>query len=147
MGAPPGRRLGAIGDRRQAGGGPLLPMAGKEGACSGGDRPAGIVRQALRHYDTSGVLTPALVDPDSGYRYYRRDQLDSARLVRALRQLDVPIDEVRDLMASHAAGRDIAGPVLARLAAAELRLEVQRALVRNLLHRHTEGDELTSSPS
>jgi DNA-binding transcriptional MerR regulator len=29
----------------------------------------------LRHYDTIGLLRPEYVDPNSGYRYYRADQL------------------------------------------------------------------------
>lgn len=50
--------------------------------------------KALRLYAESGLLPPARVDPDSGYRYYRRDQVAQARLIRLLRAVDMPLAEV-----------------------------------------------------
>jgi DNA-binding transcriptional MerR regulator len=29
----------------------------------------------LRHYEKAGLLKPAVLDPDTGYRYYSLDQL------------------------------------------------------------------------
>jgi protein phosphatase len=46
--------------------------------------------RALRLYDELGLLPPARVDPDSGYRWYAAGHLDRARLVATLRQLDIP---------------------------------------------------------
>jgi PPM family protein phosphatase len=43
--------------------------------------------KALRLYDSLGLLTPAHVDEFSGYRFYRPDQLERARLVAWLRRL------------------------------------------------------------
>ncbi|MFE0703020.1 MerR family transcriptional regulator [Streptomyces sp. NPDC058872] len=57
----------------------------------------GLSVTALRHYGASGVLVPAFVDPASGYRYFRRDQVRTAQLIRALRRLDMPVEEVRRL--------------------------------------------------
>src|SRR5262249_23656105 len=45
----------------------------------------------LRHYDDLGLLRPAQVDPDSGYRYYRADQARDALSIGLLRSLDVPL--------------------------------------------------------
>jgi len=39
-------------------------------------------QKALRLYGENGLLPPAWVDPDSGYRYYRAEQLRSATLIR-----------------------------------------------------------------
>ncbi len=50
--------------------------------------------KALRLYDEVGLLTPARVDPDSGYRFYGADQLERARLVAGLRRIGVPLAEV-----------------------------------------------------
>jgi len=55
----------------------------------------GLTVPALRHYDEIGPLKPAPVDPGTGYRRCRRDQLDDARLICGLRAVGVPIDEVR----------------------------------------------------
>jgi DNA-binding transcriptional MerR regulator len=51
--------------------------------------------KALRLYDHLGLLVPAHVDAVSGYRYYRADQAERARLVALLRQLDMPLAEIR----------------------------------------------------
>src|SRR5215470_6837439 len=66
-------------------------------------RACGLTTKALRHYDAVGLLTPAFVAPDSGYRRYRADQIEAALLIRKLRGLELPIAEVRRLLATHAA--------------------------------------------
>ena len=50
---------------------------------------------SLRYYDELGLLRPALVDPDSSYRYYRLSQVRLAETIRLLRALDMPLDDVR----------------------------------------------------
>jgi DNA-binding transcriptional MerR regulator/predicted enzyme related to lactoylglutathione lyase len=55
----------------------------------------GLSITALRHYDEVGLLRPAYVDPDTGYRRYRPDQVDEARLYATLRRLQVPVDAMR----------------------------------------------------
>jgi DNA-binding transcriptional MerR regulator len=54
--------------------------------------------KALRLYDERGVLVPARVDEASGYRYYDVEQLEAARLVSMLRQLDLPLAAIRELL-------------------------------------------------
>ena len=51
--------------------------------------------KALRLYDELGLLRPASVDPDAGYRCYPECQLDAASLIAALRQLDVPLAQIK----------------------------------------------------
>ncbi len=58
-------------------------------------RLVGLSVGALRHYDDLDVLRPASVDPDTGYRSYRRDQLETARTIARLRDLEVPLDTIR----------------------------------------------------
>ena len=54
--------------------------------------------KALRLYDELGLLPPARVDADSGYRYYEPGQLEQARLIAALRQLQVPLAEIKAIL-------------------------------------------------
>jgi effector-binding domain-containing protein len=54
---------------------------------------------ALRHYDEVGLLRPALVDPSTGYRYYSLSQAAEAERIRILRSLEMPLDEIRALLA------------------------------------------------
>jgi DNA-binding transcriptional MerR regulator len=55
--------------------------------------------KALRLYDGLGVLVPSRVDQGSGYRYYDTAQLDEARLVVMLRQLQLPLAAIKELLA------------------------------------------------
>jgi DNA-binding transcriptional MerR regulator len=55
--------------------------------------------KALRLYDERGVLVPSRVDRASGYRYYDTAQLDQARLVVMMRELQLPLRTVRQLLA------------------------------------------------
>jgi DNA-binding transcriptional MerR regulator len=59
---------------------------------------SGLSINALRHYDELALLRPADVDPHTGYRRYRPDQLGQARLICALRRVDVPIDAIREVI-------------------------------------------------
>lgn len=55
--------------------------------------------KALRLYDAMGLLPPAFVDADSGYRYYREEQVERARLIGLLRRLDMPLERIQEVLA------------------------------------------------
>jgi DNA-binding transcriptional MerR regulator/effector-binding domain-containing protein len=57
-------------------------------------------RKALRHYHELGLLAPARVDVTTGYRYYSADQIRTAQLIRRLRDLDMPVPELRAYLAA-----------------------------------------------
>lgn len=48
----------------------------------------------LRYYDASGLLTPAVVDPFTGYRYYCEEQLPTAGRIAALRDMGFPLSAI-----------------------------------------------------
>jgi DNA-binding transcriptional MerR regulator len=94
--------------------------------------------KALRLYDRLGLLTPAEVDPGNGYRRYRESQLFTARLIVLLRQLDMPLSTVRDILAAPGtAGADV---LTAYWDAIERRLADQRELVALLRTSLLGGD-------
>ncbi|MFF0152997.1 MerR family transcriptional regulator [Micromonospora sp. NPDC005203] len=49
----------------------------------------------LRHYDSIGLLRPAVVDRHTGYRFYRADQLRRLNRVIALKELGLTLEQVR----------------------------------------------------
>ena len=55
-------------------------------------------QKALRLYGENGVLPPAWVDPDTGYRYYRIEQLHTATLIALLRRAGMPLAEIRSFL-------------------------------------------------
>ncbi|WP_433358357.1 MerR family transcriptional regulator [Micromonospora saelicesensis] len=52
----------------------------------------------LRHYDSIGLLPPASVDPHTGYRFYRADQLRRLNRVIALKELGLTLEQVRAIV-------------------------------------------------
>lgn len=65
-------------------------------------RMSGLTIDALRHYDELGLLRPAAVDPDTGYRRYRPDQLEDARQIGWLRSLELSLGSIAAWMAPEA---------------------------------------------
>jgi DNA-binding transcriptional MerR regulator len=63
-------------------------------------RASGLTVSALRFYDGAGVLTPARVDPHTGYRWYGPEQLADARLLSRLRRVGLPLAETRLVLAA-----------------------------------------------
>lgn len=59
----------------------------------------GLSINALRHYDEIGLLRPASIDQATGYRRYQQAQIRQARLICALRAIDLPTDAVRQVLA------------------------------------------------
>ena len=54
--------------------------------------------KTLRHYHQVGLLEPAEIDAQNGYRYYALDQLPTAQLIRRLRDLRMPVADVRAVL-------------------------------------------------
>jgi DNA-binding transcriptional MerR regulator len=54
--------------------------------------------KTLRHYHDVGLLEPANVDSSSGYRYYRADQIATAQTIRRLRELEMPVEQVKGVL-------------------------------------------------
>lgn len=101
--------------------------------------------KALRHYDDAGLLPPAWVDPSSGYRYYAYAQVGRAEVIRVLRSLDMPLDDVREVV--EAADGDVAAKVLdrhrARLEAELVRRERMLEFLRRLIDEEGHVYEVT----
>jgi DNA-binding transcriptional MerR regulator len=91
--------------------------------------------KALRLYDGLGLLSPARVDELSGYRYYEDAQLHQARLIATLRQVEVPLTTVRELLELEPA--ELAEQLAAYWRRAESRHAGQRELVTALVNRLT----------
>jgi len=61
-------------------------------------RASSLSIKTLRAYHEGGILVPARVDPWSGYRSYTVDQLADAAVVVRLRALDLPLEQVREVL-------------------------------------------------
>jgi len=61
-------------------------------------RLGGVSARTLRHYDEIGLLRPATVDPDTGYRGYSAAQLGQLSRIMALKELGLSLPQVRRLI-------------------------------------------------
>jgi DNA-binding transcriptional MerR regulator len=61
-------------------------------------RASSLSIKSLRAYHEAGILVPAQVDLRTGYRNYTVDQLADAAIISRLRALDVPLDQVREVL-------------------------------------------------
>jgi DNA-binding transcriptional MerR regulator len=103
-------------------------------------RLAGLSVGALRHYDELDLLRPTRIDPDTGYRSYRSEQLEDARLIARLRELEMPLEEIRLVLATD-------DPAERRRVLADHRTRVQARSdrLRHVLH-HLSTAETTKEP-
>jgi DNA-binding transcriptional MerR regulator len=87
--------------------------------------------RTLRRYHEAGLLRPAHVDRQTGYRYYSVDQVPTAQVIHRFRELGMPVREVAELVAvtDPAARAALIAQHLERL---EAQLEQTRAAVVSL---------------
>lgn len=103
--------------------------------------------KTLRHYHRVGLLEPEAINPETGYRYYGTDQVPVAQVIRRLRDLEMPIDDVRAVLAAP----DITARntlIAAHLERLERQLQATAAAMtslRNLIdHPHAPDDAATA---
>ncbi|MET7508039.1 MerR family transcriptional regulator [Streptomyces albidoflavus] len=82
----------------------------------------------LRHYDATGLLRPAHVDPANGYRHYTASQLARLNRIIALKELGFTLQQVRDIVDERVDARELRG--MLRLRRAELEHAVATANAR-----------------
>ena len=56
----------------------------------------GVTRKTLLVFEDMGLLTPAVKDEESGYRYYSADNMTQIRAIRSLQQLGLTLKEVQE---------------------------------------------------
>ncbi|RIX52175.1 MerR family transcriptional regulator [Paenibacillus nanensis] len=58
----------------------------------------GVTVKTLRHYDKLGLLKPARVDEESGYRYYSAEQLLTIRRIEGFKEQGLTLEMMRPLL-------------------------------------------------
>jgi DNA-binding transcriptional MerR regulator len=81
--------------------------------------------RALRHYDEIGLLRPAKVDPDTGYRGYTAEQLGQLNRIVALKELGLSLAQVRQLLGGITLD-ELRGMLMFRRAQLEQELEAHK---------------------
>ncbi|GAA0618915.1 MerR family transcriptional regulator [Kribbella sandramycini] len=96
--------------------------------------------KTLHHYHEIGLLAPVAVDASSGYRRYGTEQVGVALLIRRLRDLRMPIPDVRAVvLAGDEGARE--ETLRAHLERMERELQVTREVVTSLRGLLTDASE------
>lgn len=103
----------------------------------------------LRHYDSIGLLTPQVIDPHSGYRFYEVSQLERLNRIVALKDLGLRLEQVRRILDGELTGADLRA--MLRLRQVELESQIrqdQHRLARvEARLRLIESEDSMSEPS
>jgi effector-binding domain-containing protein len=102
-------------------------------------RLTGLTVRAVRHYGELGLLEPAYVDPDTGYRYFVDEQIADAEAIKRLRFLELALDEIAEILAANDESLTRSKLVSHRAKMAELAASTEQILVT--LQRIIEGQE------
>ncbi|HEV2528817.1 MAG TPA: MerR family transcriptional regulator [Thermomicrobiales bacterium] len=89
-------------------------------------RLAQISIRMLRHYDAIGILRPAGIDDQTGYRYYSIDQLSRLNRILALRDLGLSLGQITRLLADDLPVAEFHGMLAIRRADLERQLKEGR---------------------
>lgn len=112
----------------------------------------GVGVKSLRYYERLGILVPAFVDPDTGYRYYSMQQMMDLDVVLTCIELGIPLKNLEkyrageegkfDLMAFMEQGRSVAQQriqaaqtVLMKIDTCLEEAEAQKGITRELRDR------------
>ncbi len=63
--------------------------------------------KALRHWSDIGLLIPAQIDEQTGYRYYGIEQIQQVNRIQALKTMGLSLPEIADLLAQHMSSDEI----------------------------------------
>ncbi len=61
-------------------------------------RVTGLTVKTLRLYDENGLLPPAVINPDTGYRFYSQANVERARVIQQLRALELPLETIANIL-------------------------------------------------
>jgi len=93
--------------------------------------------KTLRHYHEAGLLEPAQIDPQTGYRRYATEQIPAAQIIKRFRDLDMPLNEIRAVLAAPdvQARNELIAAHLQRLENDLARTQTAVSSLRSLLER------------
>jgi DNA-binding transcriptional MerR regulator len=70
-------------------------------------KSTGLTVKTLRFYHDKGLLVPAWVDEQTGYRYYSSHQIEKARIITQLRSLEFSLEHISALLTHYEDEADI----------------------------------------
>ncbi|HKX39066.1 MAG TPA: MerR family transcriptional regulator [Burkholderiales bacterium] len=98
-------------------------------------RIARVSCRLLRYYDELGLLKPARVEPETGYRYYSAAQLPKLNRILVLRDLGLSLEQIAQALRDDLPAGELRGMLLMRRAEAEQAVEAESQRLRQIESR------------
>jgi DNA-binding transcriptional MerR regulator/effector-binding domain-containing protein len=92
----------------------------------------GLTVKTLRFYHEQGLLIPSAVDDKTGYRYYDRSKIETARVITHLKSLDLTIEEIGAILRDAKDDADLRDIMERQKALLESKIKRYRMIVRSL---------------
>ena len=96
----------------------------------------GMTRANIRFYESEGLLAP--VRGENGYRDYSQDDLELLKKIRLLRMLDIPLEEIRQMLQGERRMQDVLDVQIERLGARGRYIEDQISICRSMRDDHAD---------
>jgi len=78
-----------------------------------------VSKRSLHYYDDIGLLTPAHIDRETGYRYYSAKQLPRLNRILALKDLGMSLEQIAKMLKTEVSDEEIHGMLLLKKAEME----------------------------
>ncbi|GBF75981.1 MerR family transcriptional regulator [Paenibacillus sp. 598K] len=92
----------------------------------------GVTIKTLRHYDKIGLLKPAHIDDESGYRYYTADQLLTIRRIAYFKKQGLTLEKIAPLLSEATSLADAEDMLLKKRQELERQLEEARLQINEI---------------
>ena len=109
-------------------------------------RLGGVSVRTLHHYDELGLLAPAHVDPDTGYRWYEAEQLARLNRILALRDLGFALGDIGPVLTESVSADELRGMLRLRRLEARDRVEQEGARLARVESRLRRIEEEETMP-
>ncbi len=95
-------------------------------------RIARVSARQLRFYDEIGLFKPGQADPQTGYRYYRADQLARLNRILVLKELGFQLDEIAKILDGNPGSAELRAMLLMRRRDAERAVAAETQRLRQI---------------
>ena len=102
--------------------------------------------KTLRYYDERGLLSPAHVDPETGYRFYSASQLSRLHRILALKDFGFSLEQIAKCLEGSVTAEQLRGMLLLRQAEQQVRVEEEHDRLGRLQSRIRLIEQETTMP-
>ena len=78
-----------------------------------------VSKRLLHYYDAIGLLKPAYIDEETGYRYYSAKQLPQLNKILALKDLGLSLEQIQKMLQENISNKELQGMLILKKAEME----------------------------